>query len=63
MKRAEAQIKAARALVALGTLYVLLCCPDAPAQNPSLDVSQYAHTAWTYLRGFMQGAVNAIPQI
>jgi signal transduction histidine kinase/ligand-binding sensor domain-containing protein len=62
MKRAEAQIKAARALVALGTLYVLLCCPDAPAQNPSLDVSQYAHTAWTYRNGFMQGAVNAITQ-
>jgi len=62
MKRAEAQIKAARALVALGTLYVLLWCPDAPALNPSLDVSQYAHTAWTYRNGFMQGAVNAIAQ-
>ena len=62
MKRPEAQIKAARALVALGTLYVLLWCPDAPALNPSLDVSQYAHTAWTYRNGFMQGAVNAIAQ-
>ena len=62
MKRAEAQIKAARALVALGTLYVLLWCIDAPALNPSLDVSQYAHTAWTYRNGFMQGAVNAIAQ-
>ena len=62
MKRAEAQITAARALVALGTLYVLLWCPDAPALNPSLDVSQYAHTAWTYRNGFMQGAVNAIAQ-
>ena len=62
MKRAEAQIKAARALVALGTLCVLLWCPDAPALNPSLDVSQYAHTAWTYRDGFMQGVVNAIAQ-
>jgi len=62
MQRSEAQIKAARALVALGTLGVLLWCPDAPALNPSLDVSQYAHTAWTYRNGFMQGAVNAIAQ-
>ena len=62
MKRAEAQIKTARALVALGTLYVLLWCPHAPALDPSLDISQYAHTAWTYRDGFMQGAVNAIAQ-
>ncbi len=62
MKRADAQIRAARALVALGTLGVLLWCPDAPALNPALDVSQYAHTAWTYRNGFMQGAVNAIAQ-
>ena len=62
MKRAEAQINPARALVALGTLYVLLWCPEAPALNPTLDVSQYAHTAWTYRNGFMQGAVNAIAQ-
>ncbi|MGA9255732.1 MAG: two-component regulator propeller domain-containing protein, partial [Candidatus Sulfotelmatobacter sp.] len=62
MKRAEAQIKAARALVALGTVYVLLWCPHALALDPSLDVSQYAHTAWTYRDGFLQGAVDAITQ-
>ena len=62
MKRAEAPIKTARALVVLGTLYVLLWCPDAPALNPSLDISQYAHTAWTSRDGFMHGAVNAIAQ-
>jgi ligand-binding sensor domain-containing protein/signal transduction histidine kinase len=62
MKRAEAQISAVLALVALGTLYVLLWCPHALALNPSLDVSQYAHTAWTYRDGFVQGAVNAITQ-
>ena len=62
MKRAEAQISAVRAPVALGTLYVLLWCPHALALNPSLDVSQYAHTAWTYRDGFVQGAVNAIAQ-
>jgi signal transduction histidine kinase/ligand-binding sensor domain-containing protein len=57
---AEAQITAARALVALGTLYVLLWCPYAFALDPALDVSQYAHTAWTYRDG--QGAVYAITQ-
>ena len=62
MKGPEAQIKATRALVALGTLCVLLWCPDAPALNPSLDVSQYAHTEWPYRDGFMQGPVNAIAQ-
>jgi signal transduction histidine kinase len=62
MKRAEAQISAVLALVALGTLYVLLWCPHALALNPSLEVRQYAHTAWTYRDGFMQGAVNAIAQ-
>jgi len=54
--------RAAPALVALGTLYVLLCCPDAPALNPWLDVTQYAHTAWTYRDGVLQGGVNAIAQ-
>src|ERR1700687_896217 len=62
MKGAEAPTKTARALVVLGTLSVLLSCPDAPALNPSLDISQYAHTAWTYREGFMHGAVNAIAQ-
>jgi ligand-binding sensor domain-containing protein/signal transduction histidine kinase len=59
MKRAEAQIKAARAFVALGTVFVLLWCPHALALDPSLDVSQYAHTAWTDRDG-LPGAVYAI---
>src|SRR6202158_984645 len=62
MKRAEAEIKAARALAALGTVFVLLWCPHALALDPSLDVSQYAHTAWTYRDGFLQGSVFAITQ-
>src|SRR6201997_2022064 len=62
MKRPGAQIKTMRALLALGALCVLLGCPDAPGLNPLLNVSQYAHTAWTYRNGFMQGAVNAIAQ-
>src|SRR6202158_6364133 len=62
MKRAEAQIKAARALVALGPVYVLLWCPHALALDPSLDVSQSAHSAWTGRDGFLQGSVFAITQ-
>src|SRR5208282_723925 len=62
MKRAEAQIKAARALVALGTVYVLLWCPHALALDPSLDISQYAHRAWTDRDGLLPGAVYAITQ-
>ena len=62
MKGPEIQIHATRALFALGTLCVLLWCPHARGLNPSLDVSQYAHTAWTDHDGFMQGAVSAIAQ-
>jgi signal transduction histidine kinase/ligand-binding sensor domain-containing protein len=61
MKRVEAQISAVLALIAFSMLYVLLWCPHALALNSSLDVSQYAHTAWTYRDGFVQG-VNAIAQ-
>ena len=62
MRMAEAEIKVARALVALGTLYVPLWCPRALALDPLLDVSQYAHTAWTDRDGFLQGAVYSITQ-
>ena len=62
MKSAEAKITAVRTLVALGTVYVLLSCPHALALDPSLDVSQYAHTAWTDRDGFLQGAVYSITQ-
>ena len=49
-----------RAVAALGML--LACCFHAFALNPSLDISQYAHTAWTVREGFFKGAVNAISQ-
>jgi signal transduction histidine kinase/ligand-binding sensor domain-containing protein len=61
MNKAAAQIKAA-ALVALGTVCLLLWCPHALALDPSLDISQYGHTAWTSRDGFLPGAVNAITQ-
>src|ERR1700694_3342489 len=59
MRRAEAQLKSARALVALGTLYVLLWCSHALALDPSLDVSQYRHRTY---RDVLQEAVYAIAE-
>jgi len=39
-----------------------LCCPEAFALDPTLDVSQYSHTAWRNRDGFAKGIVNSIAQ-
>src|ERR1700729_1666656 len=49
-----------RASVAVGAL--LACCGIASALNPSLEINQYAHTAWTIREGFFKGAIYAIAQ-
>jgi signal transduction histidine kinase/ligand-binding sensor domain-containing protein len=49
-----------RAIVGLGIL--LACCACAFALNPSLEVSQYAHTAWKVRDGFVKGAIFSIAQ-
>jgi signal transduction histidine kinase/ligand-binding sensor domain-containing protein len=49
-----------RAAIALGIL--LACCNIACALNPSLDINQYAHTAWTVRDGFFKGTVGSIAQ-
>jgi signal transduction histidine kinase/ligand-binding sensor domain-containing protein len=41
---------------------LLAWCPPALALNPALDVSQYAHTAWTVREGFLKSRVFAIAQ-
>ena len=41
---------------------LLACCPAAFALNPSLDVSQYAHTSWQIRDGFPKGQISAIAQ-
>src|SRR5689334_8398520 len=46
--------------MALGIL--LACCPFASALDPSLDVSQYAHTAWKIRDGFAKSTIYAIAQ-
>jgi signal transduction histidine kinase len=50
------------AVVALCTVAVLLWSHPARALDPSLDITQYAHLAWTFRNGFSNGAVYAIAQ-
>ncbi len=59
-RRSERIPVAAR--IVLGTVTLLVCCLPAPALDQSLDLSQYAHTAWTFRNGFLNGAVYAIAQ-
>src|SRR5215470_13101732 len=49
-----------RAMVALGIL--LACCRCAFALDPSLDLNQYAHTAWKVREGFGKGQISSITQ-
>ncbi len=43
-------------------LMLLTWCRGAFALNPSLDLNQYAHTAWTRREGFFKGGISAITQ-
>src|SRR5579863_2882011 len=45
-----------------GALSLLLWSPSALALDLSLDVSQYAHTAWQVREGFTQGYIRSITQ-
>jgi len=50
-----------RAVFALSIL--LACCSCAAfASDPSLDISQYAHTAWKIREGFSKGRITSIAQ-
>jgi signal transduction histidine kinase/ligand-binding sensor domain-containing protein len=41
---------------------VLLFVPTVTALNPSLDISQYQHTAWRLREGIFQGYIEAMAQ-
>jgi signal transduction histidine kinase/ligand-binding sensor domain-containing protein len=41
---------------------LLVCRADGFALNPSLDVSQYAHTTWKTVDGFSKGLIRSIAQ-
>jgi signal transduction histidine kinase/ligand-binding sensor domain-containing protein len=49
-----------RAILALG--FLVASCPCAFALDPSLDVSQYAHTAWKIRDGIFKHTVQVIAQ-
>ena len=54
-----------RLVIPLGPVCAFLflaCCPSAFALNPSLDVSQYAHTSWKIRDGFPKSEVSSIAQ-
>ena len=55
-------MKAGLALIAISTLSLLLGTAPVLALNPSLDVSQYGHTAWTARDGFSLGTIFAMAQ-
>ena len=55
-------MKAALALITIAILTLLLGCSPALALDPSLDLSQYGHTAWTARDGFSVGAIFAMAQ-
>ena len=52
--------KQRRTIVALGV--VLACCTCTSALDPSLDVSQYAHTSWKPSEAFGKGTIWAFAQ-
>jgi signal transduction histidine kinase/ligand-binding sensor domain-containing protein len=52
--------KHGRVIVAL--CFLVAWCPRALALDPSQDISQYAHTAWTSRQGFFNGTIYAIAQ-
>src|SRR5208282_4262289 len=41
---------------------LLACCRCATALSPSLDINQYAHTAWTIRDGFFKSVIYSIAQ-
>src|SRR5262249_8183805 len=44
------------------TWMLLTCSPSVFALNPSLDISQYAHTSWKIRDGFSRGRIGSIAQ-
>ena len=55
-------MKAALALITISTVSLLLGVTPVLALDPSLEVSQYAHNAWTIRDGFFKGNMYSIAQ-
>jgi len=58
----EARMKTSSALRVLAVAVMACCSPSVLALDPSLEVSQYAHTAWTVTDGYSLGNIYAIAQ-
>jgi signal transduction histidine kinase/ligand-binding sensor domain-containing protein len=58
LERKRRQTKRAAIVVGL----VLAWCPRVFALDPSLDISQYAHTRWKVSEGFCKGVIRALAQ-
>jgi len=61
-KRARSRMKAVLALFAISMCSFSFGPLPAHALDPSLDVSQYAHTAWKIREGFVPGVIHQIAQ-
>ena len=55
-------MKSGLALIALCTFNLLLWSATGCALDPSLDISQYAHTAWKIREGSAPGVIHQIAQ-
>src|SRR5271157_3861518 len=62
VERTASRMKPVLALITMSTLIFLLESTPVLALDPSLDLSQYAHSAWFFRNGFLNGAVYAITQ-
>ena len=62
MEKARGHPPHAVSLTLVFACVLLASCPDTFALNPSLDVSQYAHTSWNIRDGFPKGEIAAIAQ-
>src|SRR5688572_20679447 len=62
MESAGGRGRHATTLGALLAWMLLAWCPSVFALNPSLDVSQYAHTSWKIRDGFPKGQITSIAQ-
>src|SRR5271165_1204111 len=62
VERTASRMKPVLALITTSTLIFLLGSTPVLALDPSLDLSQYAHSAWFFRNGFLPGAFYAITQ-
>ena len=62
MSGTQRRYGSAPAAIVFCTAALLLWPSPVRALDPSLDISQYAHLAWTFRNGFPNGAVYAIAQ-